>query len=235
MTFSKLSYRVAWLALVAGLMMAAVPGPATGGESYLHLGTLRSHKPIRSFSEIRWAHTVRQRWDNSCGSAALSTILTHHYGDPTSEAVIIMAILRRTDPVKVKARGGFSLLDLKKFVESRGYVGKGYAGLSLKELEELGTPAIVPVVMRGYDHFVVFRGRRGSRVLLSDPAFGAVTMTTERFSGLWKGGIGFLVLGRTPDREPRGLDPQPEEFLMPDGGSIARTAIDLRPTPLTRR
>ncbi len=231
MAFSKLSYR---LALIAGLLLA-VPGPATSGGSYLYLGAHRSIKPVRSFSEIRWTHTVRQRWDNSCGSAALSTILTHHYADPTSEAVIIMAILRRTDPVKVKARGGFSLLDLKRFVESRGYVGKGYAGLSLKELEEFRAPAIVPVVMRGYDHFVVFRGRRGNRVLLSDPAFGAVTMTTERFGGLWKGGIGFLVLRSTPGQKDNGLDPRPEEFLVPDGGSIARTAIDLRPTPLTRR
>jgi hypothetical protein len=215
------------------LLLTAVP--VSAGDAYLNLGGVRGHKPVRSLHEIRWAHTVRQRWDNSCGSAALSTILTHHYQDKTSEAVIIMSILRRTDPVKIKVKGGFSLLDLKRFVESRGYLGKGYADLNLKELLGLGAPAIVPVVMRGYDHFVVFRGIRGNRVVLSDPAFGKVTMTVDRFLGMWKGGIGFVVLRPAPAPPARGLDPEQEGIVMPVGGSVARSALDIRPVPISRR
>jgi hypothetical protein len=35
-------------------------------------------------------------------------------------------MLRTTDPIKVKVRGGFSLLDMMRFLESRGFVGIGY-------------------------------------------------------------------------------------------------------------
>jgi predicted double-glycine peptidase len=220
------------LALFVGLMLAK-PFAVFAGEVYLNLGGVRGHKTIRSLQEIRQAHTVRQRWDYSCGSAALATILTHHYHDKTSEAVIITSILRITDPVKIKARGGFSLLDLKRFLASRGYEGKGYAGLSLEELAGLKLPAVVPVRTRGYDHFVVFRGIRGNRVLLSDPAFGTVTMKSAQFVETWKGGVAFMVLRPGAPEPSDGLEPKPEDFLVPDGVAILR-ASTTRPTPLTR-
>jgi hypothetical protein len=221
-----------WIACVFSILLAK-PVEVAGGEVYPNLGGVRGHKTIRSFYEIRQSHTVRQRWDNSCGSAALATILTHHYHDKTSEAVIITSILRISDPIKIKTRGGFSLLDLKRFVESRGYEGRGYAGLSLEELAGLGVPAITPVNTRGYEHFVVFRGIRGNRVVLSDPAFGTVTMTAAQFAEIWKGGVGFIVLRRGSADMTDGLDPKPEEILIPDGGGVIR-ASTISPTPLTR-
>jgi len=47
-------------------------------------------------------------------------------------------MLRSTDPIKVKVRGGFSLLDMKRFVETRGFKGAAYKGLSM---DDLLTPA----------------------------------------------------------------------------------------------
>jgi uncharacterized protein len=223
--------RIALIWLVLALVL---PSPVLGGEMYLNLGDVRGHKKIRSLHEIRQANTVRQKWDYSCGSAALATILTHHYCDKTSEAVIITSILRIANPVKIKARGGFSLLDLKRFVESRGYEGKGYGGLTIEELTSFDLPAIVPIQTRGYDHFVVFRGIRGDRVVLSDPAFGTITMKVARFLDIWKGGVGFIVL--RPGSEPfsGGLEPKAEEILIPDGGGINRVSA-IGTTPLTRR
>lgn len=222
------------IALLWVALALVLPSPVMGGEAYLNLGDLRGHTKIRSLHEIRQAQTIRQRWDYSCGSAALATILTHHYGDKTSEAVVITSILSIANPVKIKARGGFSLLDLKRFVESRGYEGKGYAGLTMEELTSFDLPAIVPIQARGYDHFVVFRGVRGNRVVLSDPAFGTVTMKVDRFLNVWKGGVGFFVL--RPGFEPPsgGLEPKAEEILVPDGGGIGR-ALAIGTTPLTRR
>jgi uncharacterized protein len=221
-----------WIFCIIGLGLAK-PASVSGGEVYSDSEGIRGNKTILSFHEIRQARTVRQRWDHSCGSAALATILTHHYHDKTSEAVIITSILRITDPIKIKARGGFSLLDLKRFVESRGYEGRGYADLSLGELAGLGAPAITPVGTRGYNHFVVFRGIRGDRVVLSDPAYGTVTMKTSRFAEIWKGGVGFIVLPRIPAGTADGLDPEPEELLIPDGSGVFR-ASTISPTPLTR-
>jgi hypothetical protein len=196
-------------------------------------GGARLRTTVRSFHEMRQDRTVRQRWDLSCGPAALSTLLTHHYGDAVSEAVIVVSILRNADPAKIRAQRGFSLLDLKRFVESRGYEGKGYGGLTLKDLAELGMPAIVPARIKGYSHFVVFRDMRGDRVTLSDPAFGTVTMKAGRFLEIWEKGIGFIVL-RQGSPLPRGLESRPEEYFVPDGTAVTRAALRMSPVPPTR-
>jgi predicted double-glycine peptidase len=165
---------------------------SAGGLGF-NAGGLRLNAEVRSMLEIRENQVVRQRWDYSCGSAALSTVLTYHLNDPTPESAVVVSILRRTDPVRVRSRGGFSLLDLKHYLGRRGYASTGYAELDLDDLAEFTVPAIVPVSLKGYDHFVVFLGRYGDRVVLADPAFGNLTMSTSRFMELWKGGIGFVV------------------------------------------
>ncbi len=203
------------------VLCVGTPLDAAAGGVFVDAAGVRSTKRVRSLLEIRQAGVVRQKWDLSCGSAALSTLLTHDHGDPTPESAIIVSILRRTDPVKVKSRGGFSLLDLKRFVEARGYRAKGYAGLAVADLVGFGVPAIVPIRVKGYDHFVVFRGVRGDRVVLADPAFGNVTMRIDRFKELWKNGIGFVVLRRGP--APPGPRLDAEALPIPDAAVVARS------------
>jgi predicted double-glycine peptidase len=188
----------------------------------LNLSASRVTTRVRSLKEMREEGVVRQRWDLSCGSAALSTLLTHDLGDPTPETAIIVWILRRTDPVRVQSRGGFSLLDLKRFANARGYEAEGYADMSLKDLEDLGRPAIVPIRVKGYDHFVIFRGLRGGRVLVADPAFGNLTFRADRFLKVWKNGISFVVLPRKQDRPPRALQADQIDFLFPEAGWVYR-------------
>jgi hypothetical protein len=38
---------------------------------------------------------------------------------------VTMGMMRTTDPIKVKVRGGFSMLDMKHFVETQGFKGIG--------------------------------------------------------------------------------------------------------------
>lgn len=214
-------------------VILSVPLTVPAGEISLSLGG-RITKPVRSYQEIRQARVVHQHWDNSCGSAALSTLLSYYYGDKVSEALVITSILHRTDPQKVRARGGFSLLDLKRFVESRGYQGKGYAGLTLEEMAGMGMPAIVPVRIQEYDHFVLYRGILGNRVVLSDPISGTMTMKADRFQEIWKNGIAFIVL-RQNDRPPSdALAPKEEDFRVPDGIAITRSILRTGSATLTR-
>src|SRR5256885_7805282 len=108
----------------------------------------RGHKTVRSLLELRHDRVVLQKWDLSCGSAALSTLLTFDVGDPVSEEEIIKDMLRRSDPVKIRARQGFSLLDLKRYAVSRGHTAEGYGRLDIAHLAVLA-PAIVPTVIGG--------------------------------------------------------------------------------------
>jgi predicted double-glycine peptidase len=153
----------------------------------------RATKHIRSLKEIRDANVVHQRWDLSCGAAALSTLLTYDFKDDTPETAIVVWLLHRTDPARVRSRGGFSLFDLKRFAQARGYRGEGFSGMSLDDLAALKTSAITPIRVKGYDHFVVVRGVAGDRVFLADPGFGNLVVTSERFSRMWKQGIVFIV------------------------------------------
>ena len=151
------------------------------------------HRPVVSFHELRQSRLVRQSWDVSCGAAALSTVLTYHLGLPISEYAIATSILRGADPSRVRQRGGFSLLDLKRFVEAIDMVGEGYGSMTIDDLVAKRAPAIVPIRLRDLDHFVVFRDRIGNRVLLGDPAFGNITMSVLEFENVWRSRIAFYV------------------------------------------
>jgi predicted double-glycine peptidase len=153
--------------------------------------------PVRSLLEMRQEGVVIQQWDASCGAAALATVFTYTLGNPVTEREVAQAMLRRTDPLRVKVRGGFSLLDMKRFAESRGFKAEGYRGLSLEELLAQKSP-IVLISARGDPHFVVVRGRREGRIELADPAFGNRSMSVERFSEAWQDGIGFVVTRDAP-------------------------------------
>lgn len=74
---------------------------------------------IRSLKDIREQGVVMQKWENSCAAATVATVLTYGFRDPVTERFAAEKMLEQTDPQKVKTQGGFSLLDLKKFVESR--------------------------------------------------------------------------------------------------------------------
>ena len=114
---------------------------------------------------------MRQRWDMSCGAAALSTLLTYDFKDSTPETAIVVWILHRVDADQVRARGGFSLLDLKHFSEARGYDAEGFSGVSMEDLATQKTSVITPIRAKGFDHFVVVKGvAGGGRVILPTQA-----------------------------------------------------------------
>ena len=156
------------------------------------VGVATADGPVRSLLEIRRENVVVQKWDVSCGAAALATLLTYQHGRPVSEEAVARGMLRRTDPLRVKHRGGFSLLDMKRFADGLGFEGDAYQQVEAKDLEEMA-PAIVPVVLHGYPHFVVYRGRVGESVLLADPAFGNRVMPWDQFEAAWQQNIAFVV------------------------------------------
>jgi predicted double-glycine peptidase len=150
-------------------------------------------QPVRSLLEIRQEGVIVQKWETSCAAAALATVLTFTHNDPVPEKLVAQRMLRSTDPIKVKVRGGFSLLDMKRFVETRGLKGTGFKGLSFDELLTLQSP-IVPIETNGNPHFVVVRGLTSNgQVHLADPAFGNHTVSVAEFQGVWKEGIAFAV------------------------------------------
>jgi predicted double-glycine peptidase len=195
------------------LFLAAVNCPPLLAAERVH---------VASLLEIRRDRVVVQKWDLSCGAAALATILNYQHGDPATESEITRALLQRreylSDPSRLRVQQGFSLLDLKRYVDQRGYEGVGYGHLTLQNLLEKA-PVLVPLSLHGYNHFVVFRGMRGDRVLLADPAWGNRTVRVERFERAWIeapkiGKVGFVVRRRDGSAVPNQLAPRLGDFLM---------------------
>ncbi len=152
-------------------------------------------KPVKSLKDIKSQNVVSQTLDYSCGPASLATILSYYFQDEVTEEEIIKSLLITTDLRKVKQRKGFSLLDLKNFAKLKGYEVVGYR-MDLEYLVGLDKPVLIPVNIKDYSHFVIFRGLKGGRVFLADPALGNMTMASEKFLKIWQGGIG-LVLSKS--------------------------------------
>jgi hypothetical protein len=143
--------------------------------------------PVMSLKEKRWTNVVRQQYDFSCGSAAVATLLTYHYETPVDEALVFEEMFVRGDQPKIQAEG-FSLLDMKQFLDRRGLKSDGFR-MTLDKLADIGVPAIVLINTGGYRHFVVVKGVEADRILVADPAFGTTIWPRDRFEAAWGGGI----------------------------------------------
>ena len=147
---------------------------------------------IKSMRDMRYHNMVRQERDFTCGAAALATILQYVFGRTISEQEVIRNMLENTD-AKIAQERGFSLLDMKNYLERVGLRGRGYR-IDANSLITVKIPVIALQTTRGYAHFVVVKRVADGIVYIADPALGHRQMTVDEFVGAWNG-IVFAVLG----------------------------------------
>lgn len=136
-----------------------------------------------------------QQWESSCAAAAVATVLTYTFADAVSEFEVIQKMLAGTSAERVRLEGGFSLLDMKRFVEARGYAGRAFRALGFDDVRNFRAP-IVSLRGKGYDHFVVVSAVVGETVFLADPAFGNRRLSRSAFEAEWVDGLAFLITKR---------------------------------------
>jgi predicted double-glycine peptidase len=176
---------VGWLALGgAHAATMALPG-VTGGSYSLHMTSLK---------EMRFRNTIRQKYDFSCGSAAVATLLTYQYDYPVNEQSAFAQMYAHGNQPKIN-REGFSLLDIKRYLEANGFEADGFQA-PLEKLLQANLPAIVLIDEKGYHHFVVVKGLRDGRVLVGDPARGTHTIPIAQFDAAWKNHLLFVIHNR---------------------------------------
>jgi predicted double-glycine peptidase len=169
--------------------------PARGGEIDVHVPHAGSYAlRVTSLKEARFKTTVPQRYDFSCGSAATATLLSFQYGMEVNEEQIFVRMYAVGDQARIR-REGFSLLDMRRYLQSKGFEADGFE-LPLDKLAEEGVPAIVLLNDRSYRHFVVIKGLRNGRVLFGDPARGIRAMPRSRFEALWDNRVLFVIHNR---------------------------------------
>lgn len=150
---------------------------------------------VMSWRDIPFRSVVRQQYDYSCGSAAVATLLFHHYGIRVTEGQVFESMFERGDQERIR-RVGFSMLDMRAYLERSGFQADGLR-LSLDRLATLNVPAIALITVNNYRHFVVIKGINETSVLVGDPTFGLQTYSRADFEAVWNGVV--LAVRRAPD------------------------------------
>lgn len=155
---------------------------------------------VRPDSDVKYHGIVRQAYDYSCGSAALTTLLNGYLGRQFQERQIMEGLLRFGETEKIVERRGFSLLDMKRLVTALGHPSGGFRATT-RDLVVLDHPAIAPIGYAGFKHFVVIKGFKDGRVFVADPALGNISFTIQRFEEVWLDNVLFIVF-------PNGFEPR---------------------------
>ena len=181
----------------------------TGLSAQIGIGSLglRIDRPARSMKDLRDENVVKQRFDFSCGAAALATLMRYGFSEDVTEAQILVGLFDvPSDAEKAeRERTGFSLLDLQRVARARKYNAEGFR-IEPDELAKLGGPVIVFIEPRGYKHFAVFRGIRGDRVYLADPSRGNIRLPLYTFLDTWlqDDGKGIIFVAEPESGSPVG-------------------------------
>jgi uncharacterized protein len=192
-----------WAIILASMCTVLVPGstlaqvrlgPEAAGGNY--------SVQVMSWWDIPFRSIVRQRFDFSCGSAAVATLLTHQYGIKTPENEPFGAMWNAGDRATIK-KAGFSMLDMKSYLQRRGFKAEGFK-MTLDDFQKVTQPTIVLLNLDGYRHFVVVKGIRNGTVLLGDSVRGLTQYSLKDFGKAWNG----IILGITqaPDKKLGGFN-----------------------------
>lgn len=194
---------------VLALMTACLSAPAYAADiqfgGVLPGGGVISKNMI-SMRDAKYVEMVPQQTDFSCGAAALATILKYAYNRPVTESDVIEGMMKVSDLELVRQKG-FSMLDIKRYVESLGMRGRGYKVVP-GTLESIRIPTIVLLDYKGYKHFVVLKKATPEEVYIADPALGNRIMKRAEFDADWNG-IVFAVIGQGFNRDSVLMQPKP--------------------------
>jgi len=169
------------------------------GSVYIINQDISIKRKVRSYIEYKNEGLVRQRFDYSCGSSSLATILKFFFNDKVTEEEILKWILKKKGLMDKDCQGKrkekcrveklqeleeedfkLSFYDLAEFAKERGYRPVALA-LNLEELRKLKVPAIAFVKIRRNGHFTVYKGMDDKFVYLADPSFGNIKVRIGKF------------------------------------------------------
>lgn len=141
-------------------------------------------KSVKSWTEFRDENVIKQKYDFSCGSSSLATILRYFFNEDIEEKEILEYLLKARglegEKKLTKEDIALSFKDLQEYADKRGYKAAGLA-MPLESLKDLKVPAIVYLEIRQYEHFSVYKGMNDKFVYLADPSFGNMKIRIEKF------------------------------------------------------
>ena len=188
---------------------------------------LRTDVRVEPLVEQKYRNIVRQAYDYSCGSAALTTVLNYYLGRTLSERQVMEGLLHYGESERIVQRRAFSMLDMKRLVTALGYPSGGFRA-TIDDLKDLDHPAIVPIEHAGFKHFVVLRTIRDGRVYIADPAVGNLSFTLAQFEQTWDDNVLFIVFPGG-DKPLDNLELKEEDLRFVDEQTMTLLALERMP------
>lgn len=192
-------------AIVAGSALVAVPAVAQTGPP-IRDPQHRFEKPVHTWLAQKRVNVVMQKQDYSCGAAAMATVARYYWGDPVGEHYFLSTIVGMLthEQLEDRIKNGLTMTDMRLAAVKLGYVST-IGRLSYDELTQAKVPLVVGITVRGFDHFVVYRGSDDYYVYLADPIRGNLRIPAWEFVKQWQKNA-VLVLAK-PGQGPREHSP----------------------------
>ncbi|WP_142848451.1 NHLP family bacteriocin export ABC transporter peptidase/permease/ATPase subunit [Telmatospirillum sp. J64-1] len=145
------------------------------------------HRPVQ-------VPTILQMEATECGAACLAMVLAYH------GRWVPLETLREACGV---SRDGSKASNLLKAARRFGLAAKGFR----KEPDTLHDLPVPSIIHWNFNHYVVFRGIKGDRVHLNDPASGPRVISRQELDESFTGVV--IALERGEDFAPGGTPPRP--------------------------
>jgi predicted double-glycine peptidase len=169
---------------IYSLIFIAVVKLIADTNIYLDSSLEFKKKGIYSWVELKNKNLSRQKYDYSCGSASLATILKYFYNQDIDEKFILKEILKRKKDKSSYRYVGLSFFDLENFVRKIGFRAIGLS-VNIDSLRNLKIPVILYIRVRDDSHFTVFKGMSNNFVYLADPSFGNIKIRLSKFKEMF--------------------------------------------------
>lgn len=137
-------------------------------------------------------HFKQANYDASGAALAVSQVLDMKFGALYPENEVIEGFFNFGDAQAINQRKGFSLLDMKSYVESLGHTANGYtqydeSGNSGAEVEidlEQEVPFIMPLVINGLGSYTIVEQYNTDYIRFIHPHLGYITIKSDAFNSL---------------------------------------------------
>jgi predicted double-glycine peptidase len=146
---------------------------------------------VKSWQTLHQEHVVMQRYDYSCGAAALTTMFVYYFRDAVTEQRVLDTIFTRLknapgtkNQVEDRVKNGLSMLDLQQAAADLGYQS-AVAKITLEQTRKLEAPVVVRIIKNDFKHFVVLRGIVDEHAFLADPIRGNIRIREAEFLRQW--------------------------------------------------
>lgn len=137
---------------------------------------------VKSLQEVRNGHAIRQNYEQSCGAAALATLINLLDSKSLNELDILKLLY---DNPKTLNTDMLSFFELEQALKKMGYESKAFR-INKPHLENFNFPILAKIEDDPrFPHFVVIINHTGDFITIMDPSYGTYISSKREFYRLW--------------------------------------------------